>query len=165
MQGFYDSYTFLAYGVDGVPNSGDEFVQVASLSYGDGSVNNDGWDWESRLLSYYNKNYLPNTTFTASSGNGGWGFGTINSPQGDTTVSVGASSKYGASTVFGSALTADQLLNGDVASFSGRGPDALGRPDPDVLATGAWGAGDTPLNAAVYDAYEVSWFVGDGNNA
>jgi uncharacterized repeat protein (TIGR01451 family) len=165
MQGMYDSYTFLAYGVDGVPNSGDEFVQIASMSYGDGSVHNDGWDWESRLLSYYNQNYLPDTTFFASSGNGGYGYGTINSPQGNTTVSVGASSQYGASDVFGGALALGQLNDGDVSSFSGRGPDALGRPDPDVLANGAWGAGDIPLNLAPgYGAF-FAWYVQDGNQA
>ena len=109
MQGMYDAYTFLAYGVDGVPNSGDEFVDIVSMSYGDGSVHNDGWDWESRLLSYYNQTFLPNTTFLASSGNGGPGFGTINSPQGNTTVSVGASTQYGASDVFGGGLTAEQM--------------------------------------------------------
>jgi uncharacterized repeat protein (TIGR01451 family) len=165
MQGFYDSYTFLAYGVDGVPNSGDEFVQIASMSYGDGSVHNDGWDWESRLISFYNQNYLPNTTWFASSGNGGYGFGTVNSPQGNTTVTVGASSQYGASDVFGGALELGQLNSGDVSSFSGRGPDALGRPDPDVIANGAWGAGDAPLNTAIYDAYFIGWAVGDGNQA
>ena len=166
MQGFYDAYTFLAYGVDGAPNSGDEFVQVASMSYGDGSVHNDGWDWESRLISYYNQTYLPNTTFTASSGNGGHGFGTINSPQGNTTVSVGASTQYGASDVFGGGLAASQINDGEVQPFSGRGPDALGRPDPDVVATGAWGAGDVPLNLApIYGFVYGGWYVQDGNNA
>jgi uncharacterized repeat protein (TIGR01451 family) len=166
MQGFYDAYTFLAYGVDGIPNSGDEFVQVASMSYGDGTVHTSGWDWESRLISYYNRTYLPNTTFFASSGNGGHGFGTVNSPQGDTVVTVGASTQYGASTVFGSALLASQLNDGEVTPFSDRGPDALGRPDPDVTATGAWGAGDMPLNMnAIYHYFYGPIFPGDGNNA
>ena len=167
MQGFYDSYTFLASGVDGVPGNGDEFVDIVSMSYGDGSVHNDGWDWESRLLSYYNQNFLPNTTFFASSGNGGYGFGTINSPQGNTTVSVGASTQYGATDVFGNALSAAQINDGEVQPFSGRGPDAMGRPDPDVVATGAWGAGDTPLNmSAIYNLIMGGgWFPGDGNNA
>ncbi|MDX9831200.1 MAG: S8 family serine peptidase [Anaerolineae bacterium] len=165
MQGMYDAYTFLAYGVDGVPNSGDEFVDIVSMSYGDGSVHNDGWDWESRLLSYYNQTFLPNTTFLASSGNGGPGFGTINSPQGNTTVSVGASTQYGASDVFGGGLTAEQINDGEVVHFSGRGPDAMGRPDPDVVATGGWGAGNTPLNLAPGYGATSSWFVQDGNNA
>ena len=167
MQGFYDAYTFLAYGVDGVPNSGDEFVDIASMSYGDGSVHNDGWDWESRLISYYNQHYLPNTTFFASSGNGGPGFGTVNSPQGNTVVSVGASTQYGASTTFGEAISAEQINDGEVVHFSGRGPDAMGRPDPDVVATGGWGAGDGPLNMnAIYNLIlGGGWFPGDGNNA
>ena len=165
MQGFYDAYTFLAYGVDGKPNSGDEFVQIVSMSYGDGTVHNDGWDWESRLISYYNQHYLPNTTFFASSGNGGHGFGTVNSPQGNTTVSVGASTQYGASDVFGGGLAASQINDGEVQPFSGRGPDAMGRPDPDVVATGAWGAGDVPLNLAPAYGALTSWFVQDGNNA
>ena len=166
MQGFYDAYTFLAYGVDGVPNTGDEFVDIASMSYGDGSVHNDGWDWESRLISYYNQQYLPNTTFFASSGNGGPGFGTVNSPQGNTVVSVGASTQYGASTAFGSAISAEQINDGEVVHFSGRGPDAMGRPDPDVVATGGWGAGDGPLNMnAIYNYSYGAWFPGDGNNA
>jgi hypothetical protein len=165
MQGFMDAYTFLAYGVDGLPNSGDEFVDVVSMSYGDGTVHNDGWDWESRLISYYNQQFLPNTTFFASSGNGGAGYGTINSPQGNTTVSVGASSAYGQSTVWGSAVSEEQFKSGDVSSFSGRGPDAYGRPDPDVVANGAWGAGDTPLNLAPAYAAYANWFVGDGNQS
>ncbi len=164
MQGMYDAYTFLAYGVDGEPDSGDEFVDIASMSYGDGSVHNDGWDWESRLISYYNQQYLPNTTFHASSGNGGHGFGTINSPQGNTAVSVGASTQYGATDVFGGGLALSQINDGEVQPFSGRGPDALGRPDPDVLANGAWGAGDTPVNLAYgYGAYAVPYL--DGGNA
>jgi uncharacterized repeat protein (TIGR01451 family) len=166
MQGFYDAYTFLAYGVDGVPNSGDEFAQVVSMSYGDGSIHNSGWDWESRLISYYNRNYLPNTTFLASSGNGGHGFGTVNSPQGDTVVTVGASTQYGASTAFGAALLPSQINDGEVTPFSDRGPDALGRPDPDVTATGAWGAGDVPLNLSGVSHYVYGGaFPGDGNNA
>jgi uncharacterized repeat protein (TIGR01451 family) len=165
MQGMYDSYTFLAYGVDGEPNSGDEFVDIVSMSYGDGSVHNDGWDWESRLLSYYNQNFLSNTTLFASSGNGGHGFGTVNTPQGNTAVSVGGSTQYGASTVFGSALELGQLNDGDVTPFSGRGPDAMGRPDPDVTATGAWGAGDVPLNLAPAIGAFWSWYVQDGNQA
>ena len=164
MQGILDAYTFLAYGVDGEPNSGDEFVDVVSMSFGDGSVHNDGWDFESRLISYYNQNYLPNTTFLASSGNGGHGFGTINSPQGNTMVSVGASTLYGSTDVFGGGLAEDQLLDGEVTPFSGRGPDALGRPDPDVVATGAWGAGSTPVNLAYgYGAGLVPYL--DGGNA
>ncbi len=165
MQGFYDAYTFLAYGVDGAPNSGDEFIDIVSMSYGDGTVHNDGWDWESRLLSYYNETFLPHTTFFASSGNGGPGFGTVNSPQGNTAVSVGASTQYGASTVFGSAISAGQINDGEVVHFSGRGPDAMGRPDPDVVATGGWGAGDVPLNLAPgYGAF-TSWYVQDGHQA
>ncbi len=166
MQGFYDAYTFLAYGVDGTPNSGDEFVDIASMSYGDGSVHNDGWDWESRLLTYYNTNYLPNTTFFNSSGNGGPGFGTVNSPGGATAIGVGASTLYGSSTVFGSAIAQDQINDGEVVHFSGRGPDAMGAPDPEVVATGGWGAGDGPLNmSAIYNYSYGAWFPGDGNNA
>jgi hypothetical protein len=164
MQGFYDAYTFLAYGVDGVPNSGDEFVDLASMSYGDGTVHNDGWDWESRMISYYNQQYLPNTTFFASSGNGGPGFGTVNSPQGNTVVTVGASTQYGVTDVFGGGLSIDQLNDGDIVHFSGRGPDALGRPDPDVVATGGWGAGNTPVNLAYgYGGGSVAML--DGGNA
>ncbi len=50
--------------------------------------------------------------------------------------------------------------------FSGRGPDALGGPDPEVVATGGWGAGDGPLNMnAIYNYSYGAWFPGDGNNA
>jgi len=167
MQGFYDAYTFLAYGVDGAPNSGDEFVDIGSMSYGDGSVHNDGWDWESRLLTYFNQNYLPNTAFLTSSGNGGHGYGTVNSPGNTTAIKVGASTQYGATTVFGSALENEQINDGEVQPFSGRGPDALGRPTPHVLATGAWGTGDAPLNMfGIYNFFfSGGWFPGDGNNA
>jgi len=166
MQGFFDAYTFLAYGVDGEPNSGDEFVDIVSMSYSDGSVHNDGWDWKSRLISYYNQNYLPNTTFHSSSGSGGPGYGTVSSPQGNSIVSVGASTQYGASDLFGGGLALSQINDGEVQPFSGRGPDGYGRPDPDVVANGAWGAGDTPLNMSpVYHLVYGSPFPGDGNNA
>lgn len=166
MQGIYDAQTFLAFGVDGEPNSGDEFADLINFSFGDGSVHNDGWDFDSRLTSYYNQQYMPNTLTCVSSGNGGYGFGTINSPQGNTTLSVGASTQYGASDVFGFGLSADQINDGDMQPFSGRGPDALGRPDPDVVATGAWGAGNTPLNTAVlYYALFGGTPYPDGGNA
>ena len=66
---------------------------------------------------------------------------------------------------FGGGLTAEQINDGEVVHFSGRGPDAMGRPDPDVVATGGWGAGNTPLNLAPGYGATSSWFVQDGNNA
>lgn len=163
MQGFFDSYTFLAYGPDGVPNSGDEFVNVVSMSFGDGSVNNDGWDLESRLLAYNNKNYLPKTAMLASSGNGGHGFGTVNEPGGSNIIDVGASTQYGGTDVFGGALSLEQINNGDVQPFSDRGPHADGSPSPHVTANGAWGTGDVPLNMSY--ATTNGLFSGDGSTA
>jgi uncharacterized repeat protein (TIGR01451 family) len=162
MQGFWDSYAFLAYGPDGVPNSGDEFVNVVSMSFGDGTVNNDSWDLESRLLNYFNKNYLPKTAMLAAAGNGGHGFGTVNEPGGSNVIDVGASTQYGSDDVFGGALSLGQINNGDIQPFSDRGPHADGRPSPQVAANGAWGTGDVPLNVS-YATGGV--FPGDGSTA
>jgi len=163
MQGIYDGQTFLAYGVDGEPNTGDEYADLVNFSFGDGSVNNDGWDFDSRLTSYYNQTFQPNTTFCVSSGNGGHGYGTVNSPQGNSVVSVGASTLYGPNDFWGGGVSMEQFNDGEVTSFSGRGPDALGRPDPDVTATGAWALGDGVLNYYIYLASPI--FQGDGNNS
>ena len=92
----YDALTFLAYGVDGQPNSGDEFVDVVDMSFTFGTEYNDGWDWRSRLVSYYNQNFLANTTFVVAAGDEGYGYGTVESPQsGNSVVTVGSSTLYG----------------------------------------------------------------------
>jgi uncharacterized repeat protein (TIGR01451 family) len=145
----YDALTFLAYGVDGQPNSGDEFVDVVDMSFTFGTEYNDGWDWRSRMVSYYNQNFLPDTTFVVAAGDEGYGYGTVESPQsGNSVVTVGSSTLYGTTDAFGGALDEAQINDGEVASRSSRGPGALGRPDPDVVATGDCSTADLPLNLA-----------------
>jgi len=147
----YDSLYFATEGYDGIPGTGDEAHEV-SMSFGFSSTINDGWDFQSRFIDYLTTFYNPSVTFFASTGNGGHGYGTVTSPGASTgIISVGAATEYWA---FESINDTDQILWGDVQPWSNRGPNAVGQPDPDVVAVGAWGSGNLPLNE-----------VGDGANA
>ncbi|HNT37096.1 MAG TPA: S8 family serine peptidase, partial [bacterium] len=85
-----DFYLFSAFGYDGVAGTGDE-PNIVSMSYGDGAIDNDGWDYWSRYLDYLAKNVAPEVTFVISSGNGAPGFATVNSPGPTSAIKVGAS--------------------------------------------------------------------------
>jgi len=147
----YDNYYFATEGYDGIRGTGDEANEV-SMSYGTSGVINDGWDYESRFLDYVTTFYNPYVTFFGATGNGGHGYGTITSPGASAgIISVGAATEYWNFEVF---QDMDQITWGDVQPWSNRGPNAVGQPDPDVVAIGAWGSGDLPLN-----------MVGNGANA
>jgi len=147
----YDNYRFVRRGYDGIPGTGDE-PNIVSMSYGTSSVVNDGWDYESRFIDLYTSIYSPYTTFLGATGNGGPGYGTITSPaSAPGIISVGAATEYWS---FESIAGNDQITWGDVQPWSNRGPTAVGQPAPSVVAIGAWGSGDMPVNE-----------VGNGANA
>lgn len=90
---FTDVYNFAAEGYDGMPGTGDE-AMIASSSYGSSNVDNDGWDFEARYVQLLTSIYR-GTAFLTSTGNGGYGFGTVNSPGGSAgEISIGASTSY-----------------------------------------------------------------------
>ena len=144
--GFWtDIYAFAAEGYDGMPGTGDE-AMVSSSSYGSSDVDNDGWDYESRLIDLLAMFY-DGTTFVASTGNGGYGFGTTTPPGGSRSViSAGASTSYysGAKTSWENGAT---WTFGDVQPWSNRGTTAMGNVDPDVVTVGAWASGDNAINS------------------
>src|SRR2546429_3363736 len=140
---FYDMFTFVGEGYDGIPDTGDE-AQVASASFGFSGTFDDGWDFTARWVEF-NSLVNPDTTFTVSSGNGGHGFGTVTSPSSSSgLISVGASTSSNP----GLATFEDAAHStfGDVQPWSNRGPSTLGTSKPDVVTVGAWASGDGALN-------------------
>ena len=143
-------YTFTILGYDGLPGTGDE-PHLVTLSFGGGSIDHEGWDEESRFLTYLNLFYGSDSPlFLHSAGNGGPGYGTNIAPYPATALIVGASTQYGTANVWGISETVSypQRVNwGDVTGFSGRGPGADGRTAVDLVANGMTGTGAYPLNA------------------
>ena len=135
-----DAMLFAAQGYDGYPGTEDD-IQIVSNSWGDSGVVNDGWDYDSRLFDLIERYLNPNLVEMNSTGNGGAGYGTNNSPGANSGISVGASTLYDSDGyVFDSIVGVDQLLYNDSMSFSDRGPTAQGENGVSVLANGAWGA-------------------------
>ncbi|MDP6742512.1 MAG: S8 family serine peptidase [Candidatus Thalassarchaeaceae archaeon] len=135
---FLDAWRFLAEGYDGQTGSGDE-AQIGSFSFGWSNVHNDGTDQMSMYLDWLTRVHSPETSFLVAMGNGGHGYGTAVSPGGaHGIISVGAfSSQIGQS--HGGTW-------GDSSSWSNRGPNAVSRLDPDIVAVGWSATGDVTLN-------------------
>lgn len=149
-------YLFTLLGYDGVPNTGDE-PDIVTMSFGNTRVENDGWDWESRYLTYLNLYYDSaygagaSPLFVHSSGNSGYGYGTLLSPSAATALDVGASTQYGTLNAWGISETVSlpsRVNVGDVTSFSGRGPATDGLRPVDIVANGMAGTGAYPLNVS-----------------
>ncbi len=140
-----DAFLFSAYGYDGVSGTADD-IQIVSNSYGFSAVDNDGWDIDSRLIDFIQGNVNPTMSVLYSTGNGAPGYGTITPPSPQAGISVGASTQYGSTGTFDSIQDLDQINYGDVMTWSNRGPSAIGGPGVDIVANGAWGAGDLSLN-------------------
>ncbi|WP_461865444.1 S8 family serine peptidase [Thermococcus sp.] len=148
--GSWIDYLFFAVeGYDGIPGTGDE-AKIASNSYGVSTVINKGYTWSDRFLYLITHYYSPTSTFFFAAGNGGPGYGTVTSEGASPfIITVGASVEWGYRGLFGydDGPWSMELANyGDVADFSNRGPNALGQPDPDVLAVGEFALGSEPVN-------------------
>ncbi|ASJ08688.1 peptidase [Thermococcus siculi] len=145
-----DYVYFAVEGYDGKPGTGDE-AQIVSNSYGASSIINKGYTWADRFLYYITSVYAPTTTFFFAAGNGGPGYGTVTSEGASPfVVTVGAAVEWGYRGLFGydDGPWQQFMANyGDAADFSNKGPNALGQPDPDVLAVGEFALGSLALNS------------------
>ena len=152
----FNEYLFTVFGYDGSPASGDD-AHIVSMSFGSGSEDADAWDFQSEYLATLNLFLeafgVPSPIYVDSAGNGGHGYGTVNTPAPATGVSVGASTQYGPYNVWG----VYEGVNGpgqanfhDVQPWSDRGPTAMSTLAPHVVANGAWGSGAIPVNLATY---------------
>ncbi|ASJ04126.1 S8 family serine peptidase [Thermococcus barossii] len=145
-----DYVYFAVEGYDGKPGTGDE-AQIVSNSYGASSIINKGYTWADRFLYYITSIYSPTTTFFFAAGNGGPGYGTVTSEGSSPfVVTVGAAIEWGYRGLFGYDDGPWQQFDanyGDAADFSNKGPNALGQPDPDVLAVGEFALGSVALNS------------------
>jgi len=154
-----DAFIYAGLGYDGISGTGDD-VQIVSNSWGYDSTENDGWDYNSRLIYDISLSLAPHTAITFSTGNGAPGYGTVAPPLPASGMGVGASTLYGSVGVFEPIASADQIVGGDPMSWSNRGPGARNTSGVDVVATGAWGAGDLSLNEVLWGAIATADFGG-----
>ena len=154
-----DGFIYAGLGYDGVSGTGDD-VQIVSISWGPSDIDNDGWDALSRSIDLINRNLAPNTALLFATGNGAAGYGTVVPPSPASGIGVGASTLYGSIGLFESIDSADQIGGGDVMSWSNRGPGARNVTGVDVVATGAFGTGDIPLNQSLDGAISTDNFGG-----
>lgn len=166
-----DAYLFAAVGYDACDQTGydlntngacsdSDAIQIATNSYGASDEDNDGWDYRGQVASQVQRLYGPSLQFLFSTGNGAPAYGTAAPPSPATGIAVGASTEFG-STGWDSITSTTQILANDVIPFSNRGPSARGTNGVDVVAGGAYAAGDEELNY-----YSVStWGAPDGNSS
>ena len=129
-------------------------AQIISMSLGGLEVPNDGDDPASLALDWAAEHGV--ASFVAA-GNEGMGQGTVSSAGvSETTVTVGASTMSKECALLNywplSDYDATYLIvkgweDNHMIWWSGRGPTADGRIDPDVSAVGAWGPAPIPGNA------------------
>ncbi|HLE45632.1 MAG TPA: S8 family serine peptidase [Thermoplasmata archaeon] len=145
----FDGWWFAVEGYDGIPGTGDE-AQIVANSFGFSATFEDGWDFYSRFADWISTQYSAGqTVFTVSAGNDGNGYGTVTSPGSAAgVITAGASTDFFYRKWSGLEKGSSQSY-GDVVPFSGRGPTALGRPDPDILANGRMSFGASPLNLVI----------------
>ncbi len=128
-------------------------VDITSNSYGDSSVDNDGFDAASQEADIIHSLFGFTSLPIFSTGNGAPGMGTTAPPAPAHALSTGASTQFG-TTGWDSIANASQVVDNDVMVWSNRGPGATGSAGVDIVADGAFSAGDITLNA-----------VGDGRFA
>ncbi len=152
-----DFFLFSALSYDGRPDTDDD-AQIVSMSFGYNESRNEGWDYESRFLARLSRLVAPHTTWMKSSGNSAPGYGNLSGFTGARTIQVGASTQYGSEGAFDSIADKSQITEGDAMTWSSAGVQATGAPGVAVLANGAWGTGDLPLNS-VHDGWTAweSW--------
>ena len=128
-----DVFRFAAEGYDGNLTSGDE-SQIASFSFG-WRPPEGGADGTALYLDWMTRVHANKTTYLAAAGNGGHGYGTVATPGASSgIITVGAFSSKGGDNW------------GQSVMWTDRGPNALGRMDPDIVAVGWSATGDTTLN-------------------
>jgi hypothetical protein len=121
-------------------------VDVTSNSYGQSTVDNDGWDAASQEADVIHDGYR--TTPLFSTGNGAPGFGTTGSAAPTAGIEVGASTQFGG-TGWDSIVRTSQITDNDVMVWSNRGFGANATNGVDVVADGAYAPGDATLNTVL----------------
>ena len=121
-------------------------VDITSNSYGDSSVDNDNYDAASQEADLIHAG--GRTTPLFSTGNGAPGFGTTAPPSPAAGIEVGASTQFGG-TGWDSIDRISQVVDNETMVWSNRGPGANGNAGQDVVADGAFSAGDTTLNGVL----------------
>jgi hypothetical protein len=123
-------------------------IDITSNSYGNSDADNDGFDAASQEADLWNVAFNVRTLMIGSTGNGAPGYGTTNAPSPVTGMSVGASTQFGG-TGWDSIKNHSQIRDNDVIAWSDRGPGATGANAVDVVADGAYSAGDATLNTVL----------------
>ena len=145
-----DAWRFIAEGYDGDPSTPDQ-PHIGSFSFGYSSVDDSGSDGYSLYLDWITRVYNSNVSYAVAIGNGGHGFGTTKVPGAAHGVfSVGAFSSR----------SSDSW--GQSAPWSNRGPNVVGRMDPDIVSVGWSATGDMPLNS--YDNANQAWTTWGGTS-
>lgn len=109
-----------------------------------------GWDERSRLATYVEHYVNPYTTIMGAAGNGGYGYGVMDTNGSSSSIlTVGASTEYGADDVNAIIGDTSQITFDDVVPYSNRGPNGLGQVKPQVLCIGNSASGAVPLNLSV----------------
>jgi hypothetical protein len=125
-------------------------ANVTTNSYGNSAADNDGYDAASQEADFWHDPgvFGGRTTAVFSTGNGAPGFGTTTPPAPYTGMKIGASTQFGG-TGWDSIANASQITDNDVMVWSNRGPGATGANGVDVVADGAFSAGDLTLNSSL----------------
>jgi len=134
-------------------------VDITSNSYGDSGQDNDGYDAASQEADVIHAGRA--TTPVFSTGNGAPGFGTTAPPSPSAGIEVGASTQFGA-TGWDSIDKISQVVDNEVMVWSNRGFGANGSTGLDVVADGAFSAGDITLNT-ILDGRN-SWLTWGGTS-
>ena len=131
-----DGWRFIAEGYDGVTQTQGDQPHIGSFSFGYSSIDEAGADGYSLYLDWLTRIYNDNASYSVAIGNGGHGFGTAKVPGAAHGIfSVGAFSSR----------SSDSW--GQNAPWSNRGPNVVGRMDPDIVSVGWSATGDLPLNS------------------
>ena len=136
-------------------------IDITSNSYGNSALDNDGFDAASQEADLWNTAFGVRTLMIDSSGNGAPGYGTSNAPAPFTGMRVGASTQFGATGW-------DSIKNYSQVTRQRR--HRLVRPRTrrdranaiDVVADGAYSAGDATLNTVLNG--HVAWTTWGGTS-
>ena len=130
-----DAWRWIAEGNDGKSDTKFDQADIGSFSFGYSSIDESGADGYSLYLDWLTRVYNDEASYSVAIGNGGHGFGTTKVPGAAHGVfSVGAFSSR----------SSDSW--GQNAPWSNRGPNVVGRMDPDIVSVGWSATGNIPLN-------------------
>ncbi len=168
--GVFSSWYFAAEGYDGLIGTDDDAQIVAVTS--NFAVSNSGWDVYTKGAEYIGKYYAQGKiVFVSGTGDDGFGYGTSLSPgSSEATITAGQGTMFDyrcynpkAPSDLGRVYAdgGQSPHHGDVLPSSGRGPNMLGNPEPDVVTAGAFQFGGIPLNVDQdYTTMDYNWYGG-----